>query len=86
MNEPFIVPVVLFISIAAITIMRGPFGRALADRLSGKHLQTGSPDDERLAAEVDELRQRLADVEERLDFAERVIARDREKQRIEPGA
>lgn len=86
MSDPFIVPVVLFISIAAIVIMRGPFGRALADRMAGRHLQAPSPDAERLAAEVDELRRRLADVEERLDFAERVIARDRERQRIEPGA
>jgi Tfp pilus assembly protein PilO len=34
--------------------------------------------------ELEELRRRLAEVEERLDFAERLLARDREADRLGP--
>jgi hypothetical protein len=50
-----------------------PFAVALADRLRG-----AGPDrdpDPRLAEDVEHLRGRLAEVEERLDFAERLLAR-----------
>jgi hypothetical protein len=39
---------------------------------------------ERLAAEVDELRQRLTEVEERLDFTERLLAKERQSDRLAP--
>ena len=85
MNE-FIVPVVLFISIAAVLIMRGPFGRALADRMAGRHLHPADPrDTERTAAELDEMRQRVAELESRMDFAERLLAKGRDRQHLEPG-
>jgi len=67
---------VLFVSIAAMFIMRGPFGRALAERLAGRARSASEDHDVReLKGEVEELRNQLADVQERLDFAERVIAR-----------
>jgi hypothetical protein len=50
----------------------GPIGAAIGSRLRGRG--DGAPD-HRLASEVDELRTRLAEVEERLDFAERLLAR-----------
>jgi len=37
---------------------------------------------ERLLAEVDELKRRLAEAEERLDFAERLLAKDRDAPRL----
>lgn len=83
---PFAVPVTLFLSIAAIAIMRGPFGRALADRLAGRVPGgSGSEDQAELLAELDEVKHRLGEVEERLDFAERLLAKQREE-RIGPGA
>ena len=39
---------------------------------------------ERLLAEVDELRQRLTEVEERLDFTERLLAKERQADRLAP--
>jgi hypothetical protein len=83
-SSPFIVPVVLFVSLAAVAIMRGPFGRALADRIAGR---TAVPreSDERTLAELDELRRRLAEVEERLDFTERLLARERRASGLPPG-
>jgi hypothetical protein len=71
---------VLFLSIAAIVIMRGHFGRALAERLSGRARPAADDQDVReLKSEVEELRTQLADVQERLDFAERVLARRDER-------
>ena len=76
LNGPEIPLMVLFVSIAAVFIMRGPFGRAMAERLSGR-ARSGTEDQDvrELKGEVEELRNQLADVQERLDFAERVLAR-----------
>jgi hypothetical protein len=67
---------VLFVSIAAVFIMRGPFGRAMAERLSGR-ARSGTEDQDvrELKGEVEELRNQLYEVQERLDFAERLLAR-----------
>ncbi len=73
----------MFISLASIFVLRGPLGRALADRLAGRHpAQQG--DGEVLHADVEGLKQRLAEVEERLDFTERLLARQRDADRIAP--
>ena len=45
---------------------------------------TGTAESERLAAEVDELRHRLTEVEERLDFTERLLAKERQVDRLAP--
>ena len=76
LNGPEIPLMVLFVSIAAVFIMRGPFGRAMAERLSGR-ARSGTEDQDvrELKGDVEELRNQLADVQERLDFAERVLAR-----------
>jgi outer membrane protein TolC len=44
-----------------------------------------SGDVEQLRSEVDELRGQLAEVQERLDFAERMLAKTRELERLPPG-
>jgi hypothetical protein len=78
-----IVASVMFISLASIFVLRGPLGRALADRLAGRHReQLGAG--EAVHAEVEGLKQRLAEVEERLDFAERLLAQQRDADRIAP--
>ncbi|MGB7212526.1 MAG: hypothetical protein WBC97_07855 [Gemmatimonadales bacterium] len=59
--------------VAAITLVLFPLVRAWARRLEG-----GAPRDDsdsHLGARVEHLEQRLADAEERLDFAERMLAR-----------
>ena len=73
---PFLVPMTLFVSLAAVAIFRGPFGKALGERIAGRQLDgESSAETEALHAEVDELRFRLSEVEERLDFTERLLAR-----------
>ena len=78
-------------------VLRGPMGKALAEWIRGwsktdehwlavqaaKHgAVLGSS--ESLLAEVDELKRRLAEVEERLDFTERLLARERDPERLAP--
>ena len=85
--SPFIVPVALFFTIGAVAILRGPIGKALADRLAGRApaaVQSGETD--ALHAEVEDLRYRVTDLEERLDFAERVLAQRREPGQLGPGS
>jgi hypothetical protein len=65
-----------------VKIFNGPLAKALADRLRGR---TGAEADPALLAEVDQLRERLAEVEERLDFAERLLARGSQPDQIPGG-
>ena len=76
-------PTPAFAGVAAAVIyfalLRGPVGRAI-----GKMLESGSGPDEQLALRVEELeaqlselgldQRRFAELEERLDFAERLLA------------
>jgi hypothetical protein len=48
-----------------------PIGKALADRLRGR---AGPQQDPELLAEVDSLRQEVAELHERVDFAERMLS------------
>jgi hypothetical protein len=74
-----IVMVVLLVT-AAITIVCWPIARALARRLDGRPgltpaLQQDLDDMHHRLGEVDTLQQRVTELEERLDFAERLLAR-----------
>jgi hypothetical protein len=74
--------VLLFVLVFGITrLLRGPVGTALGDRIRG----TSREPDAALAAEVDEVRMRLAEVEERLDFAERLLAQTTQAERLPEG-
>ena len=77
----------------AVALGFSPVGRAFADRIRGKH---GSVDVDELRAELTEhrdtlteelqhVRQEVAELAERLDFAERLLAQSREAQRLGPG-
>ncbi len=74
---------------AAFLLAISPIGRAIADRIAGKgrfgggerivHLQESH---EALLDEVDGLRQEVTDLQERVDFTERLLAREKEQARI----
>jgi hypothetical protein len=68
----------LAIGAAALGLLFGPIGSALARRLGGRPEAAGTPTEveewgARVTAEMSDLRHRLAEVEERLDFAERLL-------------
>ena len=52
-------------------------------RLKGEPLQASDDVQSRLA-ELDEVKQRLGELEERVDFAERLLAKQRETERLGP--
>lgn len=80
--EPLI-PIAFFFSLAAVLILRGPLGKALAERLSGR--RRDDEDGEQLRGDVDELRGQLAEMQERLDFAERLLTQQREAGKLPDG-
>jgi Tfp pilus assembly protein PilO len=67
----------------ALVKVFGPIGAALAERIRGRAQPAA---DAALAADMDHLRGRLAEVEERLDFAERLLAQAREADQLPGGA
>ena len=82
--EPLI-PISLFFSVAAVIVLRGPFGRALADRLTrrGPGLEDGRAAE--LETRLEDVQYRLQELEERLDFTERIVAQERNIERLEGG-
>jgi len=83
---PFMVPIVGMVCIATVVIFRGPMGKALADRIAGGQVHDGgSADTESLHGEIDDLKFRLSEVEERLDFTERLLARHGEQNDLPGG-
>jgi Tfp pilus assembly protein PilO len=60
-----------------------PIGKAFADRIRAKTNELAPPDPHVLA-ELDELRTQVAELHERVDFAERLLAERREAPQL-PG-
>ena len=78
---PAIVISIMALTAGATIVLRGPLGKAFADRIGGR----ASRDDgevERLRADIDDLRGQLAEMQERLDFAERLLLQQREPGRL----
>jgi len=80
LNGPEVPLMVLFVSLAAVFVLRWPFGRALAERIAGcSPTATEDREIQELRGEVEDLRHQLGEVQERLDFAERMLARQDER-------
>lgn len=79
--DPGIVAIVVF-ALIAITVILWPVMRALARRLEGKSADSALREEvERLQhrlEDMDALHGRVAELEERLDFAERLLTRGQE--------
>ena len=80
-DQTFGIILVLVVSIvfAFAKIMRGPIGEALARRLGGKAEESGRD------GEIAELRARVGELEERVDFAERVLLQQPERTQLPAG-
>lgn len=70
------------VAIVAVLLLRRPLN-ALADRLSGK--AAAAADGEETIQRVSHLENRLAELEERLDFAERLLTKAKERERLPGG-
>lgn len=82
---PLIGMVTLFLTVGSVLILRGPLGRAFADRIAGRHAAS-DVEIQRLRQDIEELRAELGGMQERLDFAERLLTRERERAQLSPGA
>ena len=63
-----------------VVLSKTEIGRAIADRIRGGAL--GTAPDPALLEEVDRLRHDVAELQERMDFAERMLAAHREPDRL----
>lgn len=75
-------------AVVVVFALRGPLGKALAERLAGRRAagaEASAEQVERLVGELDEVKHRLAEAEERLDFTERMLSRQRQQSTIAPG-
>ncbi len=63
-----------------------PLATAIAKRIAGDHRQPEADAQERdaMAAEVQQLRQEMTELQERVDFAERLLAKQRGGERLAP--
>ena len=89
MGPDVIVPVVIFGGGALVGISFSPVGRAFARRIGG---DKGDQAESAALAEVDALREELqhlrgemGELQERLDFAERLLAQARDRGLLGPG-
>ncbi len=78
LGEAFAIPVGIVASIAFAVVMRGPLGHALARRLEGS---AAAPSEE-VQQHLDDVRARLGELEERLDFTERVLAQSQDAAKL----
>ncbi|MEP6687433.1 MAG: hypothetical protein ABJC36_03730 [Gemmatimonadales bacterium] len=81
--SPDQVLLIVLASISAWTVtrvLRGPLGEALARRLGGGPAAVDTD-----PAEVAELRTRVSELEERLDFTERVLLQERQAGELRQG-
>jgi hypothetical protein len=81
-DQVFVIVIVMG-SIAAWTVarvFRGPVGEAIARRIGGSAPHAGQ-DDQRIA----DLQSRMAELEERLDFTERVLSQERQAGQLGQG-
>ena len=69
---------------AALALAFGLWAQRLRRRPGGSELPAGLEALEALEAEVSKLRQELSETQERLDFAERVLAQGPEGRRVGP--
>ena len=68
------IPIWVFAALAAVAIFKGPLGHALATRISGRIPDPGPAEiAPEVYAELDELRARVGELEERVDFSERLL-------------
>src|SRR5512145_1515241 len=77
-GEDFAVPALVMGGIVTAVALRGPVGKAIAERIRGEGAELAEPHPE-LLAELDEMRTRMGELEERVDFSERLLTKVNEE-------
>ena len=74
----------LFFLIMVIVLIKSPLGRAMADRLAGRVPDSRSLSDENIDL-IHQLEDRVMDLEERLEYTERLVQQQKERERLKAG-
>ncbi len=90
--EDILTVILIFGGGACIAMAFSPIGRAVADRIRGKSASAGGGDvrtelaehKEALDQELEGVRREVAELAERMDFAERLLAKQRDADRLAP--
>ena len=80
------IPIIAVGGFFAWMISLSPLGKALAERLRHGPVPAAAsgPEREDLASAVDDLRREVAELAERVDFTERLLARQKDAERVLP--
>ncbi len=77
---------------AAFLMAMSPIGRAIADRIRGRCVGGGEDrirflqeSQDSMLEEFDSMRHEIVDLQERVDFTERIIAQKRDRERLQEG-
>ena len=81
--EDILAIILIFGGGTAIAISFSPIGRAIAERIRGK--AAFADPDPQVLAELDDLRGQLAELQERMDFSERLLGQARPERAIDAG-
>jgi len=68
------IPIWAIAAFIVLVLLKSPMAKAFSERLSGRAVEAGDNIPPELYAELDELRARLAELDERQDFSERLLA------------
>ncbi len=79
--EDILAIVLIFGGATVVGLSFSPVGRAIAERIRGR-VPDGGDTDPAVIEELERMRQELSDVQERLDFTERLLAQKREAGQI----
>ncbi len=80
---------------ATFLLAMSPIGRAIADRIRGRGVAAGGGEDrirflqesqDSMLEELDSMRHEIGDLQERVDFTERLIAQNRDQARLQGSA
>ena len=89
--EDILALILIFGGGACIAMAFSPIGRAVADRIRGKSASAGgdvrtqlAEQREALDQELEAVRREVAELAERMDFAERLLAKQRDGERLAP--
>ena len=74
----------LFFLILIIVLIKSRLGRAMADRLAGRVPDSRGLSDEHMDL-LHQLEDRVMDLEERLEYTERLVQQQKEKERLRAG-
>ena len=74
----------LFFLIMVIVLIKSPLGRAMADRLAGRVPDSRGLSDEDIDL-IHQLEDRVMDLEERLEYTERLVQQQKGRERLKAG-